>query len=117
MPLDQWSDRNEAINALGRAIRQGTHGRIRELSLDLTDDSLVVVRGVSCTYYGVQLAIHATQQFVAAHSLHSRTRLLVSIDGSPLELVVANPPHEDARETLSTHDAERRPQLTMKASA
>lgn len=117
MPLHLWSDRNESLNALGLAIQQGTHGLIRSLSIDLADDDCVVVRGVSRNYYGVQLAIHATQQFGASHPSFSETRLLVRVDGSTLELVVLRGTSDESRESPSTHDAERRPQFTAAAVA
>ncbi|MEZ6131268.1 MAG: hypothetical protein R3C59_21545 [Planctomycetaceae bacterium] len=117
MPLHRWSDRNESLNALGLAIRQGTHGQIRDLSIDLTDDDCIVVRGDSRSYYGVQLAIHATQQFGASHPSLPETRLLVRVDGSTLELVVLRGTSDESRESPSTHDADRRPQLTAAAIA
>jgi hypothetical protein len=117
MRLQRWSDRNESLNAIVRAIQQGTHGLIRDLSRDLTDDDCVVVQGVSLSYSGVQLAIHATQQFGAAHLVLSETRLLVCINRSTLELVLLRGSKDVSQESPSTHDAKCRPQLTDAATA
>ena len=117
MPLHRWSDRNESLNALGFAIQQCTHGLIRDLTIDLTDDDCIVVRGVSRSYYGVQLAIHATQQFGASHPALPETRLHVRVDGSTLKFVVLRGSGDVPQRAPSTHDAERRPQLTAAAFA
>lgn len=111
MSLGHWSDRNESLNALCAAIQQGAHGLVRNLSHDLIDDDSVVVRGDSHSYYGVQLAIFTTKQFVHKHRLFGVTRLLMSVDGNDLELVVIHSSNDDARES-STHAAKCRPQLT-----
>lgn len=117
MTVNQWSDRNSALNALGLAIHQGARGLIRDLALDLADDRCAVVRFVSHSYYGVQLAIHATQQFGAAHPVLLETRLLVQVAGSTLELVVSHRPFDGVMVSPSTHNTERRLQLTVPAIA
>lgn len=118
MPLhQQWSDRNELLNALGHAIEDGTHGLMRYLSLDQIDDECVLVRGVADSYYGLQLALYTTQQFAAKNPLCPETRLVVHVYGSTLELVVLQPEHLEAYGSPSTHDAERPPRLTVAAPA
>lgn len=117
MSLHQWSDRNGSLDALGLAIRHGSHGLIRDLSVDLADDDSIVVRGVSRSYYGVQLAIHATQQFGATHPRLPETRLRIRVDTAMLELVVLQPEHDEAKESPSADVAESRSQLTVAATA
>ena len=117
MSHDQWSDRNESLNALCSAIQQGTHGLILNLSLDMIDDDCVVVRGDSRSYYGVQLAILTTKLFVARHCLGGETRLSLTVSGISVELVVSGPVNDDARHAVSTHDVHCRPQLTLPVSA
>ena len=112
MPLYQWSDRNESLNSLRLTIEKSTHGLIRELSLELSDDDCALVRGVSRSFYGVQLAIHATQRFGAECCLHPETRLLIRVDGAMLELIVLRRSDQQLQTSLSTRVAGRRPQLT-----
>ncbi len=116
MSLRQWSERNELLNAFRESIQQGTRGLISELSVDLTDDNCVVLSATSRNYHVVQLVIQATKLFADKHPFLSETRLLLGVDGSTLALVVTHLPSDDARKSVSTHDSNRHPQLTVPAS-
>jgi len=96
VPLDQWSERNESLNALCAAIHQGAHGLIRNLSVDLSGDDCVVVRGASHSYYGVQLAIQATKRFGDKHRLFIATQLLLTVNGRAVELAVTHSANDEA---------------------
>jgi len=117
MPHERWNHRSESLNALDLAVRQVTHGLIDELSIDLTDEGCVVIRCLSRSYYGVQLAARAARQFSAEHLLRYDVRLLVHVGGSSLELVIRAAEHDDIDRTLSTPVAECRSQLTISPSA
>ena len=117
MSRHRWSDRNESLNALSTAIQQSTHGRIRDLSLELANQHCAVVRGNSSSYYGVQLVIHTLKRFCDENRVFSETRLLLSVDGHPLELSIAHSSNAFAREPVSTHDADRHLELTIAATA
>ena len=113
----RWSDRNESLNTLSTAIQQSTHGRLRDLSLELANEHCVVVCGNSSSYYGVQLAIHTLKRFCDEHRLFPDTRLLLRVNGHPLELSIVHPSNAFAREPVSTHDADRHLELTIATSA
>ena len=91
MSFDSEGDRNELLNAFRTAIHDGTRGLIRGLSIELTGDDRIVVRGSSQRYYGVQLAIHTTYEFADADPLFPESRLLLNVDGEPLVLVIGSP--------------------------
>ena len=95
MSLHRWSECNESLNALFAAIQQGSHGLIRDLSLDLVEDGSAVVRGISPRYYGVQLVLHAIKLFAEKHRVFVKTQLLLTVKGSTLELIVARPGDDD----------------------
>ncbi|HRA90266.1 MAG TPA: hypothetical protein PK992_19410 [Planctomycetaceae bacterium] len=117
MPLHPWSERNEWLNALYTAILQRTHGLISDLSLDLIDDGSAVVRGMSPSYYGVQLVLHTTKMFAEKHRVFAKTRLLLTVGGSTLELIVTRPDDDDHDDddddSVSTHDDNCRQKLTI----
>ena len=122
MSLPSWSERNESLNALYAAILQCTHGLISDLSLDLNEDGSAVVRGMSPSYYGVQLVLHATKLFAEKHRVFFKTELLLTVKGSTLELIVARPDDDYGDDdcgddSVSTHDDNRRPQLMFAATA
>jgi len=118
MSAHSWSERNESLNALYVAILQRTHGLISDLSLDLIEDGSAVVRGVSPSYYGVQLVLHATKLFAEKHRVFAKTQLLLTVGRSTLELIVARPGDDDDDDDLvSTHNDSRRPQLMFPATA
>lgn len=116
MSLEQWSERNELLNAFRESIQHSTRGLISDLSVDLTDDNCVVLSATSRNYHVAQLVIQATKSFADKHPLFPETRLLLGVDGSTLALVVPHTPSDDARNTVSTHDSDRHPQLTLPAS-
>jgi len=117
MPHERWNHRSESLNAFDLVIRKVTHGLIDGLSIDVTDEGCVVVRCISRSYYGAQLAARAARQFSAEHLLHHDIRLLVHVGRSSLELVIRAAEHGDIDETLSTPVAECRSQLTISPSA
>jgi len=123
MSAHSWSERNESLNALYVAILQRTHGLISDLSLDLIEDGSAVVRGVSPSYYGVQLVLHATKLFAEKYRVFVKTQLLLTVGGSTLELIVARPNDDDDNDDdddddlVLTHNDSRRPQLMFAATA
>lgn len=117
MSFDPWSERVLSLNAFRTALLQGTHGLVLDLALDHLDGDRVVIRGVARSHYGVQLAIHATKQYVGSRRTLPQAQLLLSIDGRRLNFVIAQATIGDADETLSTRGDIRRPQLTTAASA
>lgn len=116
MSLDQWSDQNESLNALCEVIQRGTHGLIRNLSLDLTEDDRVGIRGNCRSYYSVQLVIHTTQNLGDKYCLFGATHLSLSLNGTAMKFVVTHPSRDEVRESVSTHADNCRPQLTIDAS-
>lgn len=110
---DQWSDRNEMLNAFRRAFFRGTHGLIDELAFDLIDDCSVVVCGVARSYYGIQLALHTTKQFGRTHRSFPETRLLLNVKVKRLEFVISDFPRGESDEETSTPAVGRRLKLTI----
>lgn len=65
--------RHDLVARIERVVHSRTAGRIRELRVDVDDDS-VVLSGVVPTYYTKQLATHAAMDELSHH------RLVNSID-------------------------------------
>lgn len=58
MDFANWSERDEFLNRLKRAIEQRTHGRLTGLSFEAEGDE-TFIEVASPNYYGVQLVIAA----------------------------------------------------------
>ena len=111
------SQRNDLFNRFCAAFQQGTRGLIRNLSLGLSTDEYVVVRGDSRSYCGIHRAICITQQFTEKPTFFAAPQLLLSVDGHLLELPVIHARCDEDHQPVSTLDARKRFQLTIATSA
>ncbi|TWU17211.1 hypothetical protein Pla52o_53860 [Novipirellula galeiformis] len=108
MSIDQWSQQNEWLNSYQTALQTVTHGLIQNLCVDAEVEA-VRVRGTATSYYGVQLAIHATRQFSRQHALFAWTELSLEVHGRSLRLVVPHPPKRTRlHATLTPRDTRQR---------
>lgn len=114
MSADKWSDRNKWLNAFRTAICARTHGLIRGLSVDVTDDDHIVIQGSARSYHSIQLVIHVTRQFEAESGLVRQVKLLLTIEGKSLELAVPRS-LSGTSTTQSTPVVRRRTGLTVAA--
>lgn len=68
----------DLAHEIARAVRERTAGRLREASIAVTDDA-VVVRGVAPSFYLKQLALEAAR--VALRGLPVLIRLEITVHG------------------------------------
>lgn len=85
MRSDQWSLKNEWLNAFAKAFSRDTHRLVQDILIE-PEGGCVVVYGDTRSYYAVQLAIQCVQTFNCDQPLFQLTRLSLKILGRPLEL-------------------------------
>ncbi|HEY0981998.1 hypothetical protein, partial [Schlesneria sp.] len=116
MECNEWSERNDSLNAFNLALKIGTHGLIRDIVLDLASDGSVIVWGRARNYYAIQLAICATREFGSRRHLFPKTRLLLSVGESVVDLEIVHPEYEKQDQPLPTPRPHRRISMTMTAA-
>lgn len=87
MPVDQWSQENEWLNAFTTNLVSETHGYLRQLSVDI-ENAAVNVCGTATSYHAVQLAIYAAQSFSRRHGLFAQTILSLRVDDRIIDLTI-----------------------------
>lgn len=112
MQRETWDLDNKWLNDFSESFVHGTQRLIRNISIDI-DSNSVVVRGGARSYYAVQLAIHATRMFSQERPRFAETVLLLSVDDRPLELNLTHTVKRKRNLKVSTGSNERHPKLTF----
>lgn len=112
MRSDYWSLENEWLNEFTEALVRETHRRVRDIAID-GEAGCLVVCGSARSYYAVQLAIHCVKTFNRKRSWFPTTRLLIDVDGHPIELRFAHSVRRANVIRPSTQSNNRTRELTL----
>lgn len=82
---EAWNARNEMLNALESKIVKETHGRLRELSVEAVDGTLIV-EASSGTYHAIQLALNAIRRWAAEYPHMGLLELALCVNGHSFTL-------------------------------